>query len=325
MQQEGEDIAALKEEKADVQNNAPLVCSRKVVAICAALSILFVKTGFLSFFFLAPLGYAVLVTGSMRLTFLAAAAANIAVSFLMQLFVNANVSNMLLDIVYFSVVCLAFIWIMGGKSLRTAYRLLLGSAAGALAFLFILINNRNDSGFNVFLAEMSKTLSSILGSGMTPEYILELMKSISLRGGALLSMIFVFFLNRQIVQAVMWFFKRQKPSTSLMQFFTPPNIIWVLSGAIVTLLLTRTFRIEFFEIIAWNVFCVCALFFLTQGAGIALFLLEKRSPVFRLTINFAVIFIILSPLNTIALAALLILGIAEIWLPIRAKQINKEN
>ena len=51
-----------------------------IIIICVVLSMMFMRTGVLSFFFLVPLGYAILVTGSAGFTFLAAAAANIIVS-----------------------------------------------------------------------------------------------------------------------------------------------------------------------------------------------------------------------------------------------------
>jgi len=44
---------------------------KAVIAICAALCVLFMKTGFFSFFFLVPLGYAVFVTGSLFAPFFA--------------------------------------------------------------------------------------------------------------------------------------------------------------------------------------------------------------------------------------------------------------
>jgi uncharacterized membrane protein YedE/YeeE len=69
------------------------------------------------------------------------------------------------------------------------------------------------------------------------------------------------------------------------------------------------------------VLVVCAILFLAQGAGIVLFTLARRTmpPALRLIFNILIIIVIFSPgINTIALVALMFLGIAENWLPLRA-------
>ena len=104
-----------------------------------------------------------------------------------------------------------------------------------------------------------------------------------------------------------------------MEFFAPPVTIWGLSGALVVILLTRMFRIQVLEILAWNILVICAIIFFAQGAGIFLHFLARRSYILRFVFIVLVVMAILSPfLNMIAVTAILILGIAENWLPLRA-------
>jgi len=337
MQQEGEgsctdngmDTGVSVEEKAAEQIKQPQrYLSRNdyaVIAICVALSIIFMRTGLLSLFFLVPLGYAVLVTGSMWITFFAAAVVNIVVSLIMRQFAG-NSSVILADILYFSVILLMFVWIIGGRNLRTTYRFVLASAAGAAAFIVFIMNNENDNNFNVLLAEIAELLSPMFASSsaedqrfFSPEGLLEMIKSVSLRGGAVFSMFIVFFLNRQLTLTALWLIKKQRSEPTLMQYFTPHQTIWVLSGALATVLIAGIFKIEILEILSWNVLTICVILFLAQGSGIVLYMLSKRTSVVRILISVLFAILIVSPIGIVIIAALLILGIAEIWLPMRMK------
>ena len=300
-----------------------------MIAVCVVLSMIFMKTGILSFLFLVPLGYAILVSGSLWITFLTAAAANIVLSLFLHTHTADN-SSLWMDIFYFTTILLMFCWIMGGRNLRTAYRFLIASAAGAAAFIILIMSNRNDSSFYMVLNEMSELLASVFLSSsandaavqqaFTPEKVLEMIRSISLRGGAMVSMIFIFFLNRQITLTAMWLVKKQRYKRSLTKFFAPPVTIWVLSGALAAVLLSSVFRIELLEILSWNVLTVCAILFTAQGAGIVLHLFTRFTPVTRIIVSVLVMVLILSPASVIAIAAVLLLGISETWLPIRVKK-----
>ena len=333
MCQEGEGVSL--EEKAEEQNKPLQRYSGEnnyaLIAVCVFLSMLFMKTGLLSFLFMVPLGYAVLVSGSLWITFFAAAAANVVLSLVLHLRAVNN-SSLWADILYFTIILLMFIWITGGKNIRTAYRLILASVAGAVAFNFLIMNNRSDSSFNLILSETSELLASIFVSSsgnnaavqqaFTPERVLELIKSVSIRGGAVISMLLIFFLNRQITLAAMWLIKRKRDERSLIQYFAPPVTIWCLSGALAVVLLSSMFRIVLLEILAWNALTICAVLFLAQGAGIVLHLFARFTPTVRILASVLVMVIILSPLSAFAVAAVLILGIAEIWLPIRIKKVE---
>jgi len=341
MLKEEEDVSL--EEKDGDQNKLPQSCLDEasgeiyrgnnylIIAVCVFLSMIFMKTGLLSFLFMVPLGYAVLVSGSLWITFFAAAAANLVISLVLHLRVVNN-GSLWMDIFYFTIILLMFTWIIGGKNIRTAYRLILASAAGAIAFNVLIMNNRNDSSFNLILSETAELLASIFASSsgnnaavqqaFSPERVLELIKSVSLRGGAVFSMLFIFFLNRQITLAAMWLIKRQRNERSLIQYFAPPAAIWAISGAFAAVLLSSMFRITMLEILAWNVLTVCAILFLAQGAGIVMHLSARFTPTVRIFAGVLVMAIMLSPLCAFAAAAVLILGIAETWLPIRVKKVE---
>jgi hypothetical protein len=213
---------------------------------------------------------------------------------------------------------------------RTVYRFIAASTAGFLAFL-IFIMSRSSSGFYAILQDMAEMLSntvlsveggdavrnSFLSEVLSPDNIAQMSRNILLSGGITASMFFLFFINRQIAYSLVLFIKKQRRDSGLIGFFVPANTIWVLSLSLVLILLTRFMKAEIPQIIAWNIFVICAILFLAQGAGIVLFLLERRAPAFRLFINVLIIVLVFSPLNMAVLAACILLGIAENWFAFR--------
>ena len=320
------DIEDLRAQDTDVQKKSKLI----VIIVCAILSVVFTRLGFFSLLFLAPVGYAVLVCNSLWLASLAAASLNAALLIIMRLFSGGSPGNISLEILYYTALFIGFAWVMGGSILRGAYRFVLASAAVTVVFLIYI--NSSGSPFFSSLNEMSQILTQVLNSDnvdpanrsllqqiITPERVQETVRSFILRGGALLSVSFVFFINRQISISAVSIIKRQRKERGLMEFFAPPVTIWGLSGALVVILLTRMFRIQVLEILAWNILVICAIIFFAQGAGIFLHFLARRSYILRFVFIVLVVMAILSPfLNMIAVTAILILGIAENWLPLRA-------
>jgi len=328
--------AVVLEEKADLKDSAAQNKNLIVIFVCTALSMFSMKTGLLTFFFLVPLGCAVLLSGSVINTFIIAAGINIVISVFLHSFVNHNVS-LLMDILYFTAIIFIFIWITGGSNVRTAYRFLAGAAAGALAFFIFIISNRNNDGFNLIMNEMAQVFASMLGSTVndndlrqviTADRVLELIKVISLRGGAIISMLIMFFINWLLTCSIIKFIRRNRQirqGFGIKEYFAPSNSIWILPVSIAVILLTRSLKMEIVEILTWNVFTVCVILFLVQGAGILMFLLSKKSSIFRIAAYTAIILVLFSPLNTIAFFAILLLGILEIWLPLRRKEISMRN
>ncbi|MCL2270918.1 MAG: hypothetical protein FWC24_06190, partial [Treponema sp.] len=94
--------------------------------ICAGLSVILIRAGFLTFFFLVPLGICAVVfgPGTAWLGFACAAVSNSvwSLGFLMR---NGGLQNAGLNSLYFAVLALGFTWIMAGASgppVRTLYR-----------------------------------------------------------------------------------------------------------------------------------------------------------------------------------------------------------
>jgi len=320
------DTEDLRAQDIDVQKKSKLI----VIIVCAILSVIFTRLGFFSLLFLAPVGYAVLVCNSLWLASLTAASLNAALLIIMRLFFGGSPGNISLEILYYTALFIGFAFVMGGGILRGAYRFVLASAAVTVVFLIYI--NSSASPFYSNLNEMSQMLTQVLNSTnadparrsilqemITPERVQEVVNIFLLRGGALLSTSFVFFINRQVSISVVSIIKRQRKARGLMEFFAPPVTIWVLSGALAVVLLTRMFRVQVLEIMAWNILVICAIIFFAQGAGIFLHFLARRSYIFRFFAVALVVMAILSPfLNMIAVTAILILGVAENWLPFRA-------
>jgi len=304
------------------------------ILVCAGLSLLFMNTGLLSFFYLAPLGYAIIVSGSFLNTFIIAAAAGIAFNIIKYFSSSNSGGSLMLEIMYFSVIVLGFTWIIGGRRFRTAYRFMLASIAGAVVSL-IFINSPHVKFYdylheiftsifgssNELMMEDERTRGLLNMQSFSPEQMTEMARSFILRGGALISMFFLLFINRQIAAFAVSIVKRQRRDLGLIKFSAPVNTIWVLSGAIATIILTNMFKFEVVGILAWNVFTACAAIFLAQGAGVLMFWLSLRTNVFRLVINVLIVVILFSPLNIFAVAALLILGVADIWVSFRTPKV----
>ena len=324
------EIGGLEAGEAGVQKKPPLV----LMLVCAFLSVVFIRLGFLSLFFLAPLGYAVLACNSVWLPFFSTAAVNSGCLIIIRLFSRnspGSYGNMLPEILYFLTLFLGFAWIMGDGRLRTAYRFVLACAAGTLMFL-VYINSPNSVFYAVLrdLAEMSASVfanPSVAEAGrsvpqqmMTPERVLEMVDFILLRGGALASTALMFFINRRVSLNAVSFVKRQGRDQGLAAFFAPSFTIWAMTGSLAVILLTRMFRVEILEIMAWNVFVICAIIFFAQGAGILMYVLARRASfAVRIFVSVLVVAAILSPvLNMFVIPAIIILGIVENWLPLRA-------
>ena len=316
------ETVSVREKLPGIYKNFSLVA----LLVCATLSVIFLKIGLLSLFFLVPLGYVIIISGSFMPIFIAAATANIILIIIQSLY-KFDIGNMLMEMLYITTILLGFTWIMGGKFMRTAYRFVIASSVCAVIFL-IFINSPTSAFFELF----SNVVKDLFGDGadsevlvknllftqtFTPARLTELARIFLLRGGALISMFFLFFVNRQVAVSIVSMVKRRKIDHGLTSFYAPANTIWVLSGALATIVLTGIFRIEILGTLAWNVFVVCAIIFLAQGAAILMYWMSLRSNAFRLIINVLIIVVLFSPLNTFAIVALVLLGIIDNWRPFR--------
>jgi len=317
------------------------------VLICSLISALMMHFGFFSFLFLAPLGFvaAAYSAAAAWSAFTMAAVINGIFFVVLRIHYGVGFSSLWIDLLYFTSISLFFTWIMAGgggarlSGIRTAYRFIIAALMGTFVFVFVILGGRNSSGFAAMIRSQADLLSSVIISSagadavkrslleqtLTTEKVLEVLGGIVLRGGAVVSMFFLFFVNRRIAFTLVSIFKKRRMPHDLPDFHVPFNTIWFLSFSIAVVLLSRITKLEIPEIIAWNILFVCAILFLAQGAGIVLYILARLTvpPLMRIIINIMIFVIIFSPgLNTIALVALVVLGIAENWLPFRAPKKN---
>jgi hypothetical protein len=314
------------------------------VLICAILSVLLMRTGFLSFLFLVPLGFSAVAynPAAAWFAFVLAAILNGALSLGFSLYYQSGAVGFALDILHFTVLTLGFTWIMTGGTnglflprIRTMYRFIAAAVAGGAAFLIVGYVTRSSAGFAALVQSQAEMLSSayISSSGadavrrsflehfLTPDTVMEAITLVALRGGALALVFILLFVNRQISLSLAWIFRRRRSAQSLSNFHVPANAIWGLSLSLAAVLLGKIAGLVIPEIIAWNVLVICVILFLAQGGGIALYTLTRRPlpPMMRLLCNVLIIVVVFSPgINTFALGLLILLGIAENWLPLRA-------
>jgi hypothetical protein len=315
--------------------------------ICAIASVVLIRSGLLSLFFLIPLGYGAAVYGPAVawLAFISAAILNGGLSLGAGLMYQTGAAGMWIDILHYTVMSLGFTWIMAGGTggvlpqVRTMHRFVAASVLGALSFLFVGYSARNNAGFAAFIESQVEALSalyisssgadaarrSLLEHTLTTERVLEAISLVALRGGALASAFVIFFINRQAAWTLAWIFRRRRSGQSLGTFHAPAGAIWVLSLSLAAVLFSNIVKMKIPEIAAWNILVVCAILFLAQGGGIALYTLSRRPvpPVLRLIFNITIVVVVFSPgINTAALGLLILLGIAENWLPLRAPKTN---
>ncbi|GHT92439.1 hypothetical protein FACS1894140_4480 [Spirochaetia bacterium] len=315
----------------------------------ALISVALIRSGFLAFCFLIPLGFAAAAYN--RQTAWAAALAALGLNALISLGLSLAggfiPGEFVLDVFYFALMIAVFVWIMAPPvrgpaflRIRTAYRLVLAAAAGALMFLGIVYASvRSNSGFTVFLRAQAEMLSSFyvaqagtdavqqsfLERQLTPDRIMSAMSFVALRGGALASCMAMFYISRQLAASLAVLIRRIRPRPGMADFHAPVFLIWVLSFSLLGVLLAGLLKTALLEIAAWNMLIVCAMMYLAQGVGIVRYFLARRnlSPFMRLVFNVLIILLIFSPgINALALGALILLGIAENWAPLRTPKPN---
>ena len=321
--------------------------------VCAIVSIILMRAGFFTLFFLVPLGFCTVAygPGAAWLGFVYAVVGNTVLSIGDSLRHGLPVSG--IDVLYFTVLVLGFTrimadnplengWIPAFPKIRRVFRFIAASIAGALAFFFVVFVLSRDENFIALLRAHAEAISSayitvsgadaaqmtVLERTLTSERIIESLMGVIIRGGALFSVFFLFFFSRQLALILGSYFRRQKRSGmamngDLINFHVPRKTIWIFSFCLPAILLFRTVSAEIFEIAVWNLLVICIMMFLAQGGGIVLFSLARRSlpPVIRLFGSIIVIFLLFSPgINILVFIALILLGIAENWLPLRIKK-----
>jgi len=325
--------------------------------IGAGISLLMLKSGFLSFFFLVPLGF---VAYSCRykvawLAFLFTLLGNCILTIAYAAGRAIPLGAFGWDIFYYAVMTFIFIWIIAAPpffyaKISEPVRLIAGSCLGSLLFSLILFRNMDSQIFLEYLKNIVNSLVSVYQSSgadvvqkamletLTPEYVMELIMAFMLRGGSLISCVLLFFVCCQVslilvrlsfrlfsknLQGIIFREARLKGVNSLAAFHVNPIVIWFFSFSLLFVVLTRTVKFEIPEIVLWNILVICSILYLAQGLGIMQFFLVRPSisPFLRMLIVIAFVFILFSPLiNAFLFGGLVLLGIAENWLPLRVSK-----
>ena len=318
-------------------NNIPVLIA---VGVC----LFFIKSGFLSFFFLAPLGFIAFkydYRAAWKTLFLAAVG-NAFMAFTLMATRGIPLGQAFWDILYFTVMTLIFTWIVAPpprlqNQMSADMRLLAGSCLGALLFTAIFFRIMASPGFAENVASWIHVLGSFNRSSGTDvvqtamieslntELVLDAMRSLMLRGASLISCIFLFFVSRQISLTVVHMSRRERASPFFTGVHVYPLIIWVFSASLLLVVLTRIINLEIPEIILWNILILCAILYLAQGLGILQFFLTRPAmpPFLRLSVSILFVVLLFSPvINAVLLAGIVLLGIAENWVGFRTRDKN---
>ena len=255
------------------------------------------------------------------------------------------------NFLYFLVMAVIFVWILaplpappssslnGFSRLPGVARFVIGSSVAALLVTVLLFRMMSSPGFLEFLDSWIAMFASanhsnhvrfaFLGS-MTAEDFLNLMKALMLRGGSLISCVFIFLFCRQVslILANLNVGRRvggtnPPQANSFIAFKVIPELIWFFSFSLFLIVLTKVFSFEIPEIILWNILLLCAMLYLAQGLGIFQFFLTRPSIPHFVRFFLVILFVVLifSPvINAILFGGLVLLGIVENWVPMRAKQ-----
>ena len=321
------------------------------VLIFAALCVALIRIGFLSIFFLVPLGFCAVAfsPAAAWFCFVIAAFGNAVFSAVLSIRYGAGLAGAGpaaagFDILLFTVLALGFTWIMAGNPLpfmprvRTAFRFISASIAGSLVLLAIIYSAGKDENFLALARSQIEAVSSNLIASssadplqqeamerlLVPDKIIETLFSLSFRGAALVTLFFLFYISRRIAffMARLIMKKQENVNGDLICFHAPKKTIWFFSLCLPVIVACSIFSLKYIEIAAWYVLIICVILFLAQGGGIVLHYLARRPvPVFaRLLGSLLFVFLVLSPgVNLVVIAALVLLGIAENWLPLRVK------
>ncbi|MDR0629299.1 MAG: hypothetical protein LBG24_06650 [Treponema sp.] len=305
-----------------------------------------IRSGFFIFFFLVPLGF--MAYGYNFRSAWVSALLVVGGNAIGVLVLSGPAEYPWLNMLYFTVMLLIFTWIVappcnfsyfskgeGILSVSTAYRLIIGSAIGALTCWYMIEATWDTQGFKTLLrsqAELFRSLAitaagtdvvqrSLLERQADPERLIAQLGAAALRGGGLAACGVLFFINRQISLVCVGLIRHIRVGTGMSHFHAAPGLIWVLSLSLLGVLGGTIIGIGPLEIGAWNMVTICAILYLAQGGGIILHVLSRMNlpPLIRVGLNMLLIIVICSPqINLLALGALGILGIAEHWVPFRA-------
>jgi hypothetical protein len=305
--------------------------------IGAALSVGLIRSGFAGFLFLLPLGVVAYCHNPKTAWFAAAVAA---LGNALLYLVEGRLQSYPLpwaDMLYLTVVIGAFAWITSPPErsgaflgMSTAHRIMTGAALASLALALCLA--REDQGLDSLFRPQAEFLAALYANAsgadevrrsltehyMTADAILGILRAAVLRGGMVASCVALLAGSRQLSLIAASLIRRKRLGASLALFHVRPWCIWALSFSLLAIVAGLSFGIAPLEIAGWNILVLCAILYLAQGGGIAVFFLARLPPRMRFALNLGGLALILSPgINAAFLGVLILLGVAENWAPFR--------
>ena len=309
--------------------------------IGAGICVLFLRSGFLVFIFLVPLGF-LARRFDYRVVWISAILA-VLLNMIIIAGSSTGVSFRLgiLDIAFFSSLVFIFSWITAPPpflrfNIPGSGRMVVGSSLGALLFIGIFFHLMANPDFldqityltslllPVYSSSGAEVSGNMLVDRVSMEAILDIMISVMLRGGSLFTCVFILFVSRHFGFFLARLTLREKRKPVFLTFHVLPVVIWVLSGSLILLVFTSVTGLRTPEILLWNILLLCAMMYLAQGLGIIQFFLARPStpPFLKLLFIFVFLVLIFNPvLYSVLLAGIVLLGIAENWIPFRVSKI----
>jgi hypothetical protein len=241
-----------------------------------------------------------------------------------------------------STVALVLLWIWSVSPvpfigrLSGATRLILGAS---VMFAFIVFGIGITGGFDFstiyrdFSTRMEDAVSTAVAAyleygghaldGIDASRITEMVFAFLSCGGGLACIALFFFVNRQISAALASLFNPSRKTASITDFYTDRRLVWALSFSLLAVASFRQFSV--FTVIAWNVVTICAILYLAQGVAIVFYFLSKspRTAATRLIHSLLMAVILITPvINMVVCCGVLVLGVAENWVPFRNQDID---
>ncbi|MCL2382046.1 MAG: YybS family protein [Treponema sp.] len=299
----------------------------------AGLCLFFSRSGPLAFFFLLPLGFLAFRHGS-RAAWSAlffAVAGNTFITLGAAVTLGIPAAGVVWGVLYFTVMALAFTWVTCAppgfrREVCTTVRLVTGSCLAALFLAGMFLRATSSPAFVEHISGSAMMRTALL-SGLTAEAFVRSVTSVVLRGGALVSSALLFFLCRQVCFILARLFNKNRSAQTqpAAGFHAPVAVIWVLSGSLLMVVLASMASLEIPEIVLWNILTFCGILYFVQGMGILQWFLARPAVTPLLRLLFCVLFVVLvfSPgINVVLIGGVVLLGIAENWVPFRAPKSN---
>jgi hypothetical protein len=310
----------------DLNENRTFV-SVSIAIAAALLSVSLIRLGAFGVLFLLPLALAGFFGGEKPLWLAAFLAVMANGTLLFTAWRDTGVDSIILvwNILYYSVMVLAFCWINSEQGnhvpffpIPLVYRLALGSLAVSAVIIPCFLAVMENREFVRFVGMQLDAVYKASGELNAEEFIHSLVY-LGIRGGILVSVLFFFAISRQFAVFITWLVRRGKPAVGLISFKNGQFLIWVLSASLGAILVGKTTGVTVVEAGAWNILALCAILYLAQGGGIALYFLVRLPPFYRLLVNLALLILLFRPgVNMVVLGILILAGIIENWVPLRA-------